>query len=142
MNQEARPYALIAPLAALNLVCVFRIFEHPDRVGRLAGWAASCVLLLYSQYLAGLIVVAEVIFLVVALPGYYRRFPAVGALSVMSVAPWFLAARQDDGWMLHEIDWIGAPAYIDFAWYYVGIFGDVVRLPAMTLVLLLGPISA
>jgi len=132
-GQLARPYSLIALLAALNLLAFVRFIDAnaPRDAGlRFPGllWALSSAALLYAQYMGILLIGVELMYGLLVTPSRARQVIGHAALGCVSIVPWALlamgrslAGHEDP---LPQVDWMTAPASTDFAWFYVSIFGE------------------
>jgi mannosyltransferase len=139
---QARPYSLIGLLSAVNLLAYFRLLQGTSRL-RLVSWALTCVLLLYAQYLAILVVGLEIML------AWFRTGPArgrivtAGAIATLSIVPWAAAAMGRAALAgsdpLSQISWITSPSFTELIWFYARVFGSAanhVRLLAGLLGLL------
>jgi uncharacterized membrane protein len=141
-GQQARPYALIALVATVNLLAFLRLLDAPGSRARLAVWVFSATALMYSQYVGILLVGFEAAVAAVYLRGRDRIVILTAAgVSWALVAPWMLAAMgqaiASGSDPLPQISWIGSPTAQNFAWFYVEIFGEHGFLRARWLALLL-----
>ena len=144
-GQQARPYALITLLAALNLLAFLRFLDGGDWRGRGLCWALSCAALLYTQYMGILLIAVELAYVLTTGSARSRQFIGCAALGCVAVLPWALMAMGasiqgfDDP--LPQVKWMTAPASTDFAWFYVSIFGEA-RVLRVRWVLLLAALAA
>ena len=145
-GQQARPYAVIALLSACNMLSFSHFLQADDRK-RGALWSLSCAVLLHAQYMAILIITTEILitFLAKRSKGYAACF--YGCIGSVLILPWAMAAmgpsvlKGTDS--LSQISWISRPAFSDYIWFYVNIFGDCPFLQARWLLLLLAlPLAA
>jgi len=145
-GQQARPYALITLLAALNLLAFLRFLDAGDWRGRGLAWALSCAALLYAQYMGILFIAVELIYVLVAGSIRIRQFIACAALGCAPILPWALLAMgkslaglEDP---LPQVDWMTPPASTDFVWFYVSIFGESQLLRVRWLLLFAALVAA
>jgi uncharacterized membrane protein len=127
-GQQARPYALIALLSIVNLMAFLRLIERACDPRAVVTWAASCLFLLYSQYLAILLVVFQVGFALFYLRADRDKILTYGLLVIASIVPWAIASFCDairyTTDPLALISWMRRPNLVDFALFYVSLFGD------------------
>ncbi len=107
-SQEARAYALLVLLCALSMLLFLAARERPSS-GRLAAWGVVSALALATHYFAGFLVVAEAVWLLVALRERDRFRAAVATAGILAVAaalvPIALDQRSHGG-----AAWIGESA--------------------------------
>lgn len=145
-GQQARPYSLIALLATANLLAFVSLLKSPLQRRLLWLWATSCTALLYSQYLGGLLIAAEVTFAIFTLKTNRVKVALFGVTSIALIAPWFFAAAYrpllagNDP--LPHINWINTPTAADFVWFYLSVFGSTPWLRFRWLLLVLFPAGA
>jgi hypothetical protein len=121
---------LIACLSSVNLLAFIRVLDIPLDRRRLAIWATSCALLLYAQYLGIFLIAFQIALALLCLRSGRLTIFAYGSVGSALILPWLIAAmgssvlRGADP--LPHISWIGQrqPSLIDFAWFYVSIFGE------------------
>jgi mannosyltransferase len=141
-GEQARPYALIALLTAVNLLAYFRLLQSGERKQNVIGWALTCALLVYAHYLGILTIALEIVFALLSLTAARWRIAVVGTAAALLITPWAIAAMAHvliaRGDPLSQISWMAAPNLTDFIWFYVGLFGSPaqVRWLAILLVLL------
>ena len=127
-GEQARPFALIALLAAGNLLAYFRLLENAGNRKRLVAWAVTCALLVYAQHVGILVIGLEVLVALLGLPAARLRILMVGAGAGLLVAPWAILgmghAMLTHADPLSEISWIETPTITDLVWFYVAIFGS------------------
>jgi mannosyltransferase len=127
-GQQARPYALIAFLSAVNLFAYLRVIENANDRRRLIIWAVSSALLIYSQYLAFLVIGLELLWAFWFLTSGRLRVLAFGIGAGLLIVPWTVASMGHSYAVgadpLPEISWISVPTLKDFAWFYVSLFGE------------------
>lgn len=137
-GQQARAYGLIALVAALNLLAFLRAMEAPN-AGAVRLWAASCVALVFSQYMGVLFIATEVVWAVVKLRRNGVPFVWYGAAAGLSVVAWLIAAMGAAVAHHHDpiptTNWMTAPAWADFVWFYGTLFGTAVQLRWLFLVI-------
>jgi hypothetical protein len=127
-GQQARPYALISFLSAVNLLAYIRVLEAPGDRGPLAIWASSCVFLVYAQYMAMVLIAFELGLAFLHLRLKRLTILAYGSAAGALILPWLIAAmagaifKQTDP--LSGISWIEAPTPAGFVWFYVSVFGE------------------
>ncbi|MFO8165220.1 MAG: glycosyltransferase family 39 protein [Desulfatiglandales bacterium] len=127
-GQQARPYALIAFLSIVNLLAFMRLIEQAPNSREIVIWAASCGFLLYAQYLAVLLIAFQIGFALFYLQAGRVKLLAYGSVAIATIVPWTLVSFGDaiiyatDP--LPSISWIGQPTPIDFALFYLSVFGD------------------
>jgi 4-amino-4-deoxy-L-arabinose transferase-like glycosyltransferase len=145
-GQQARPYALIALLAALNLLAFLRFLDAEDRRAAGLAWAASCAALLYAQYMGILAVAVQLMYGLLVRPARGRQIVGYAALGCLSIVPWALLAMgktiasfEDP---LPQVDWMTPPASTDFVWFYVSVFGESRLLRIRWLLLVAGLVAA
>ncbi len=93
--QEARTYPLVVLLACTSMYCFVREMETPTRWTRV-WWVITTILLVLAHVVAGLVIVAQVVSLLVARPDRgRRRHVGVGALMIaVVVVPFGLLASS------------------------------------------------
>jgi mannosyltransferase len=142
---QARPYALIALLAAVNLYTYLRLLEDAADRKRVIAWALSCALLIYLQYLAGVVIGLEILFALLSLTTGRLRILVYGALAALLIVPWALAAMGHAYAIgsdpMPEISWMSAPTPTNFAWFYVDLFGLAPWLHAVWLTIALAALA-
>lgn len=135
---EARPYALIAFLSAVNLKAFLAILEAPWQRRRLIVWALTCALILYSQYLAILTISIQIGLAYLYLPEQRIAILAWGAAGSALILPWFVFAMGgmlvDGSDPLPQISWIGRPTLLDLAWFFISLFGEAPAFSARVLI--------
>ena len=127
-GQQARPYALIAMLASINLLAFLRFLDAPEaRRGGLT-WAITSALLLYAQYMGALFIGVCAIYGFILFPRKRLAILGFGALAGAALAAWALPAMWTALTSLKDpvpqINWIEAPTLRLFASYFISIFGD------------------
>jgi 4-amino-4-deoxy-L-arabinose transferase-like glycosyltransferase len=145
-DQEARPYALISLLATTNMLAFTRLLESPADRRRTLLWAATCAMLIYSQYLGGLIIAIEIGFALLLLRTNRFKIALFGLAATVLIAPWIIAAMYQPlasgADPLQQLDWMAQrPKAADFTAFYINIFGFIPKLRSilvMGVVLLAG----
>lgn len=137
-GQQARPYALIAVVSALNLLAFFRAMASGEtKAIRL--WGLSAAALLFSQYMGVLVIACEVVWALVRWRKKGLAFALYGAIAVMAVAVWAVVAMG--GAVSHNDDpipttnWMVRPNLAALIWFYATLFGTFVPLRWLFLVL-------
>ncbi len=138
-GQQARPYALIAMLASINLLAFLRFLDAPEpRRGGLT-WAITSALLLYAQYMGVLFIGVCALYGLIVSPR--KRLPILGfgALACAAIAAWALPAMwgaltgmKDP---VPQVNWIEPPTLQLFVSFFVSIFGESALLRGRWLVL-------
>jgi uncharacterized membrane protein len=140
-GQRARPYALIAFLAAVNLLAFIRVLEAPHGRRRMAVWAVSCAFLLYAQYLAVLLIACQIGVALFCLRSDRLTVLSCGSAASALIVPWLIAAMggriMSGNDPLPYIAWMEPPTPTEFVWFYVSVFGDVPGLQARWLLAML-----
>ncbi|HEX4466229.1 MAG TPA: glycosyltransferase family 39 protein, partial [Solirubrobacteraceae bacterium] len=91
----ARSYALLVLAGALSVWALTSVLDEPSR-GRWALWALTSVVAVWTHYFAGFLIVAEVAFLLFALPGSRRSLLLASVAVAAAVAPlWQLFHAQN-----------------------------------------------
>jgi mannosyltransferase len=131
-GEQVRPYALIAFLSAANLLAYLRLMDEPARRQRLLVWALTCTLLVYTQYLAVVVIGLEIVAAELSLNAGRARVLAFGAGAALLISPWAIAAMSQAALAhadpLTQISWISVPTATDLEWLYVGVFGEAFRV--------------
>ena len=127
-GQWARPYAVIALLSVANLLAFFRVLDAPDDSKRRTVWMLSGIFLIYSQYIAGLVILLETGFLIVRARTKWRGWLAAGLAGPVLILPWMVAAMgqalAESKDPLPSISWMPAPTPGELAWFFTALFGD------------------
>ena len=138
-GQQARPYALIAMLASINLLAFLRFLDAPEpRRGGLT-WAITSALLLYAQYMGVLFIGVCALYGLIVSPR--KRLPILGfgALACAAIAAWALPAMWSSLSSMKDpvpqVNWIEAPTLQLFVSFFVSIFGESALLRGRWLVL-------
>jgi hypothetical protein len=143
---QARPYSLIAFLSSVNLLMYMRFMERASDRRRLIIWAVSCALLIYSQYLAALVIGLEILVALMYLPSGRLRMAAFGAGAVLCIVPWVMACMGSSFRTgtdpLGQVSWITEPNLRGFTWFYVSLFGEVPSLRVAWLAIMLVALTA
>ena len=138
-GQQARPYALIAFLSTANLLSFITVLEVPHDRRRLAIWATLCVLLLYAQYLAIVLITLQVALAFFCLRSDRLTICVYGSAASAFILPWFIAAMGGSiaagADPLPHISWTVPPTLKGFVWFYLSVFGDTPVLQARWLLL-------
>lgn len=128
-GQQARPYALISLLSTTNMLAYLRMLEAPESSRRRFLWAVSCVALLYSQYLGGLLIAFEIAFAVCLLRANRLNILGYGLGAVVLIGPWLIGSMCQSLFhgtaLLPHLAWMTRPGPIDVAWFYLGVFGTI-----------------
>ena len=128
-GQQARPYALIELLATANMLAFVKVLEAPEERRWMSLWAASCVVLLYSQYLGGVLIALEMAIAVVRLRVGRLKVVLYGLAAIALIGPCFIAAMygpiSKGADPLGRISWMSQPKPVDFVWFYVSVFGTI-----------------
>jgi hypothetical protein len=139
LAQQARPYALIGMLAAINMLAFVLVLEAPESLRRRLLWAISCVLLLYAQYLGGLLIVLEIAFALWRLREHRLPIVLCGLGAIALIGPWFLVAMYRPLFQgvdpLPHIAWMGRPKPLDMIWFYCGVLGFIPALASRWLLI-------
>jgi len=138
-GQQARPYALIAMLASINLLAFLRFLDAPEpRRGGLT-WGITSALLLYAQYMGVLFIGVCALYGLIVSPR--KRLPILGfgALACAAIAAWALPAMWASLSSMKDpvpqVNWIEAPTLQLFVSFFVSIFGESALLRGRWLVL-------
>lgn len=130
-GQQARPYALIAFLSAVNLLVFLRVLDAPGEAKRLVVWAVSCALLLYAQYLAALLIAIEIAFALFCLKSQRLTILAYGSVGSALILPWLVPAVAAVASNIASgadpfagVSWLGVPTPTNLAFFYLTIFGE------------------
>jgi 4-amino-4-deoxy-L-arabinose transferase-like glycosyltransferase len=127
-GQQARMYALIQLFATLSLYFLLRALEEPATRRWGLFWGASCVALLYTQYLGALLLLPQLAAIAIRPVADRRRLLTIGILAAASVVPWVVAVRLSGllGRASPEyvgIGWVERPGATGLVDFLVGIFG-------------------
>jgi len=140
-GQQARPYALIACLSSVNLLSFIRVLDVPQNRKRLAIWAASCTLLVYTQYLGTLLIAFQIILAFLYLHSERLAILAYGIAGSVLILPWLIAAMGNSllrgADPLLQISWMRPPSFTNLAGFYVSIFGKGFGLQVLWLLFML-----
>jgi hypothetical protein len=143
-GQQARPYALITLLSAINILAFIRVPEIPHKHKPLIFWAGSCFLLVYTQYLGIVMIACQVLFslFLTRLNKQEKlKILAYGALGSASMLPWFFMAmgRKILGGAdpLTMINWMSPPKITEFVFHYISVFGTPPGIQCRWLLVLL-----
>lgn len=144
-GQQARPYALIGLLAAANMLAFVLLLEVPNSYRRRLLWTACSVLLLYSQYLGGLLIALEIAFAVCRLSVNRLKITLSGLGTIALIVPWFIASWYQPlvhgGDPLSHIAWMTRPHLADVFWFYSSVFGSIPGVPTRWLAGLLAGVG-
>lgn len=139
-GQQARPYAFIAVFSTLSLFLLLRAHDCPSSHTRSLLYGLCCAALMYTQYLAVLLLVPQFISLLLSSPRRHARTLVYGFAGTALVGPWALAtgphllAGNSEG-----IGWITRPTLLDLWDFYIGIFGWLpIRHAGTVLIVLTG----
>lgn len=145
-GQQARPYALIALLSSLNLLAFIQVLRAPGEHRRLQVWATSSGLLLYTQYLAILLIAFQICIALICLRSRRLMILAYGAVGSALILPWLIAsmggAITSGADPLPQISWMAPPRPTSFVWLYTSVFGDIPGLRTRWLLILLTILGA
>jgi uncharacterized membrane protein len=145
-GQQARPYALVAFFAAANLLAFTRLLDLPSDHKRVAAWATSCALLLYTQYLALVIIAFQIALAFYFLPVKRVMIFAYGFVASSLILPWLIAAMGGPilggADPLTRIRWMQAPTGKNLISFYVATFGEAPGLTPGWMLLMLGFLGA
>jgi hypothetical protein len=138
-GQQARPYALIAMLASINLLTFLRFLDAPETRRSGVLWAFTSALLLYAQYMGALFIAVCALYGLLFYPRKRLAIFGFGALAVAAIAAWALPAMwsaltgmKDP---VPQVNWIEAPTLQLFVSFFVSIFGESPLLRGRYLVL-------
>ena len=121
-GQQARPYALISLLGALNVWAFFRVLHDPERRSNTIFWSLTGPVLLYAQYFGAIYLMVEgcILLALLRLRALRILVPAV-AMSAL-VFPWMYTAFRS-GESLDEIAWIEQPGVRSLPDFFIGVLG-------------------
>jgi uncharacterized membrane protein len=140
-GQQARPYALIGLLSATNMLAFVRVLQVPESSRRLWLWVLSCVLLMYAQYLGGLLIVFEIAFALCKLRGNRWKVVLGGLGALALIGPWLIVSMSGALFQsadpLPHISWMRRPGPKNFVSFYHSAFGSI---PGITSLWLLVPL--
>lgn len=97
LAQEVRHYSLLATLAIASSVFYARWWQNPTRTNRI-GYVLSSILLLYTHYLGGYVLIAHLIHMLLVVRPPRRLLNALflfGAVCA-AFAPWFLVVLEQN----------------------------------------------
>jgi hypothetical protein len=89
LSQEVRHYSLLATLAVLSSLFYVRWWHHPSRANRL-GYVLTSILMLYTHYLGGYVLMAQLVHMLLVVRPRRRLFEALflfGAIC-LGFLPW------------------------------------------------------
>jgi hypothetical protein len=138
-GQQARPYALIAMLASINLLAFLRFLDEPEARRGGFTWAITSALLLYAQYMGALFIAVCALYGLIVSPRKRLAIIGFGALAGAAIAAWALPAMWEalSGMKdpVPQVNWIEPPTLQLFVSFFVSVFGQSQLLPGRWLIL-------